>query len=241
MREETKFKENIDRNRMAFLFKIGITGAFIILAGDFLMGWGVRDLSLSGIEGQISQYLTVSDGRMFWSSFLGMIGVPLACVGHIGIYKLLKPYSRKYAGLYMIGMLGFLAFGGAGVHVSSVESAFFYKYMTAADPNNALAAAIKFASYFLLPLYIILLICWIILVYAHIMAVAKGFSPYPRWCWVFSMPVGTLLFSLFGILGNHAIVNAIMVGAFSFGNIWTLTGHLLMLYKAKEDLEKKSV
>ncbi len=241
MKEKAIFKENINWDRISLLLKTGITGAFIILAGDFLMGWGVRDLNLSGIEGQISQYLTVSDGRMFWSSLLGMIGVPLAFVGHLGIYKLFKPYSRKYARLYLIGMLGFLAFGGAGVHVSSVESAFFYKYMTAADPNNALAAAIKFASYFLLPLYIVLLTCWIILVYAHIIAVAKGFSPYPRWCWVFSMPFGTLLFSLFGILGNHAIVNAIMVGAFSFGNIWSLAGHLLILYKAKENHEKKSV
>lgn len=241
MKEETKFRENIDRNRIAFLFKIGITGAFIILAGDFLMGWGVRDMSLSGIEGQISQYLTVSDGRMFWSSFLGMIGVPLAFVGHLGIYKLLKPYSRKYAGMYAIGMLGFLAFGGAGVHVSSVESAFFYKYMTAADPNNALAAAIKFASYFLLPLYIVLLTCWIIIVYAHITAVAKGFSPYPRWCWVFSMPVGALLFSPISVFGNHALVNAITVGALTLGNIWALGGSLLMLSKAKENWEKFSV
>jgi hypothetical protein len=76
------------------------------------------------------------------------------------------------------------------------------------------------------------------MVYAHIKAVAKGFSPYPRWCWVFSMPVGTLLFSLIAVFGNHAIVNAIMVGAFSLGNIWALSGALLMLGKAKENRDK---
>ncbi|MGI5847692.1 MAG: DUF6796 family protein [Candidatus Cryptobacteroides sp.] len=208
----------------------------IILVGDFLMGWGVRNASLYGLEGQVSQYLTVSDGRMFWSSLLGLIGVPIACLGHFGVYKLLKPYSRKYAKLYLIGILGFLAFGGAGVHLSSVESAFFYKYMAAADPNSALAISMKFASYFLLPLYIALLTCWIIMVYAQIKAVAKGFSPYPRWCWVFSMPVGTLLASLVSVFGNHAIVNAIMVGAFSLGNIWALSGALLMLGKAKDNV-----
>ncbi len=226
MKEE--FKEKINWGKVRLLLKIGILGAVIILIGDLLMGWGVKDMGLSGIEQQVSQYLTVSDGRMFWSSILGLIGVPIACVGHFGLYKTLKPYSRKYARLYLIGILGFLAFAGAGVHLSSVESAFFYKYMTAVSPETALATSIKFASYFLLPLYITLIFFWILVVYAHIKAVVKGFSPYPRWCWVFSMPVGTLLVSLVAIFGNHAIVNALMVGAFSFGNIWMLGGHLLM-------------
>jgi hypothetical protein len=237
MKKNLKFKKDIDWDKIALLMKIGIIGAFIILVGDFLMGWGVKDTSLSGIESQVSQYLTVSDSRMFCSSFLGLVGVPLAALGHFGIYKLIKPYSQKYSKMYMIGSLGFLAFGGAGVHLSSIEAAFFYKYMTAANPSIALAGSVKFSLYFLLPLYIALLSAWIIIVYAHIKAVAKGLSPYPRWCWVFSMPVGTLLFSLFGFFGNHAIVNAIMVGAFSLGNIWTLGGSLLMLGKAKEKWE----
>ncbi|MGI6333510.1 MAG: DUF6796 family protein [Saccharofermentanales bacterium] len=239
MKEEKKLKEDIDWCKISILIKIGLIGAFIIFAGDLLMGWGVRDVSLSGIERQVSPYLTISDSRMFWSSFLGLLGVPLACLGHLGVYRLLKPYSQKYTILYAIGSLGFLAFGGAGVHVSSVASAFFYKHMTAADPNTALAASIKFACFFPLPLYIALLLCWIIMVFAHIRAVAKGFSPYPRWCWVFSMPVGTLLASLVSVLGNYAVVNAIMLGAFSLGNIWTLVGHLLMLGKTKENYESK--
>ncbi len=233
MKKEIKYKEEIDGLKVRLFLKIGIIGAVIIFIGDLLMGWGVKNMSLSGIEQQVSQYLTVSDGRMFWSSFLGLIGVPIACVGHFGLYKTLKPYSRKYANLYLVGILGFLTFGGAGVHLSSVESAYFYKYMTAAEPDTALVTSVKFASYFLLPLDIALLICWIIMVYAHIKAVVKGFSPYPRWCWVFSMPVGTLLVSFVAIFGNHAIVNALMVGAFSVGNIWMLGGHLLMLNKAQ--------
>ena len=239
MKEEKNFREDINWNKLALFLKIGLIGAFLILVGDFLMGWGVKDESLSGIEGQVSQYLTVSDSRMFCSSLLGLVGVPLACSGHFGIYKLIKLYSQKYSKMYMIGGLGFLAFGGAGVHLSSIESAFFYKYMTAANPSVALAGSMKFSLYFLLPLYIVLLSAWITMVYAHIKAVAKGLSPYPRWCWVFSMPVGTLLFSLLAFFGNHAIVNAIMVGAFSLGNIWTLGGHLLMLGKAKEHYESK--
>ncbi len=52
------------------------------------------------------------------------------------------------------------------------------------------------------------------------------------------MPVGDLLFSLAGIFGNHAIVNAIVMGALTLGNIWMLSGVLLMLGKAKENHKK---
>ena len=107
------------------------------------MGWGVKNMSLSGLEQQVSQYLTVSDRRMFWSSLLGLLGVPIACVGHFGVYKLLKPYSRKYAKLYLIGILGFLAFGGAGVHVSSCLLYTSYTWVPGAYSQQPLKAGAK--------------------------------------------------------------------------------------------------
>lgn len=222
-------RKEMNPDRMALLLKIGILGAIVILAGDLLMGWGVRDETAAGMEGQLSQYLTVSPGRMFWASVFGFIGVPIAVVGHYGIYQSLKPWSQKYGRMYALGILGFLAFGGAGVHVSSVEAAFFYQHMQAAAPAEAVDSTLRFALFFLLPLYGVLLTGWAVMVYAHLRAVLTGLSPYPRWCWIFSMPVGTLLFSLVGLLGNHPAVNALMVGAFSLGNIWSLLGHLWLL------------
>ncbi|HNZ25832.1 MAG TPA: hypothetical protein PLG34_00110 [Spirochaetota bacterium] len=215
------------------MLAIGIAGASINLAGDMLMGWGARDASLTGVEGYVSQYLTIADWRMFWSALLGLIGVPVSLVGHIGIYKLIKPYSKKYARLYGVGIFGGFTFGGAGVHVSSVASAFFYKYMTAASSETALATSIQFVCYFSVPLYIALLICVLIQSYAHIRALATGLTPYPRWCWLCSLPVGALLVSLVSLFGNYALVNAIMVGVFSLGNIWTQSWHLILLDKAK--------
>ena len=228
-------RNNKDARRIAGLLIIGILGAVVIMAGDLLMGWGVRDLTQTGIRGQLSPYLGISRGRMFWASVFGFSGVPLAVIGHYGIYQLLKPESRKYAGLYGLGNLGFLAFGGAGVHVSSVEAAWFYQQMTAADPGTAAETTAEFALFFLLPLYGILLAGWGIMVYAHLRAVLSGLSPFPRWAWVFSMPVGTLLASLFGLLGNHPAVNALMMGAFSLGNIWCLSGHLWLLRRVRQN------
>ena len=225
----------LNYKRLALYLKIGIIGAVIILAGDMLMGWGLKDPSKTGIELQLSQYLNLSETRMILAAVFGFSGVPLACIGHYAIYKMLKVHTDKYAKLYLFGILGFLAFGGAGVHVSSVEAAYFYQNMLEAGANFALDSTIKFASYFLLPLYVILIIAWLIMVYAHIKAIKSGLSPLPRWFWIFSMPVGTLLFSLFGIIGNYEIINAIVVGAFSLGNIYSLTAHLWMVNKLKEN------
>ena len=229
-----KCKQVPDKNRIALLLKIGILGALVILAGDLLMGWGVKDDSLTGIRGQLSPYLTLSEGRMFWAAVFGFTGVPIAVIGHYGIYQLLKPYSPKYSRMYGLGILGFLAFGGSGVHVSSVAAAFLYQNMAAVAPDLALETTVKFALYFLLPLYGILLTGWGIMVYAHIRAVLTGHSPFPRWGWVFSMPIGTILASLIGIGGNHPAVNALMMGAFSLGNVYTLWGHLWMLKKIQK-------
>ena len=228
-----RMKHDAARNRLALLLKIGIAGALVILAGDLLMGWGVKDMQLPGLMAQLSPYLTLSERRMFWAAVCGFAGVPLAVAGHFGIYGMMKPYSRKYARLYAAGNLGFLAFGGAGVHVSSVEAAFFYQHMTAAAPETALEATVKFAAYFLLPMYGIMIACWVLMVYAHLRVVFSTDRPFSRKYALWSMPVGTLLFSLVGLLGNYEPVNAIMVGAFSLGNIWALAGHLYLLKKAE--------
>ncbi len=240
MEKEIITERDIDWGKVSLLFKLGLIGALVNLAGDLLIGWNVRDTSLAGIEGLVAQYLSVSDRRIFWSAILGLVGAPISGFGHLGIYKLIKPYSRKYAGLYGVGGLGLLVLGGSGVHMSSLASAFFYKYMTAAAPETALDSSIKFVCYFSLPLYLAFFVFWLIGTYAHIRAISGAFSPYPTWCWVFSMPVGGLLFSLVGLFGNYAPVNAIALASMTLGNIWTLAGALLMLGRAKENRKKLS-
>ena len=187
MKEDIAFKEAIDWSKVYFLLKLGIIGALINLVGDLLSGWSVRDTSLDGIEGLVSQYLTMPDRRIFWSAILGLFGAPISGLGHLGIYKLIKPYSRQYAKLFGVGMLGLFALGGSGVHMSSLASAFFYKYITAADPEIALTASIKFVCYFSLPLYIAFLYSGLYILML-IRAIAGAFSPYPRWCCVLPVP-----------------------------------------------------
>lgn len=107
MKAEPEFKKDINRDRVCLLLKIGLIGALMNLMGDMLMGWSVRDTSLKGIEGMVSQYLTMPDSRMFWSAMLGLIGAPVSVLGHLGIYKLIRPYSGDMPSCLVWGCLLF--------------------------------------------------------------------------------------------------------------------------------------
>ena len=227
-------KSELDWPRIKKLMVIGLFAGFMVLAGDMLLGWGVADDSLSGTEEMLSAYLGLSDTRIFWSAMLGFLGIPLEGLCYFSIYRLIAPYSEKYAHWYRTGIFGYLIFGGCGVHVTCLACVFFYKYMTRASPENALDLSVRFGAYFLLPGTILLFIFFIIHSVAQISAFAKGLTPYPKWCWVFSMPVGMAATALLNLLGNHPFINAITAGWISVGNIWMFGGLLLMMNRARE-------
>ena len=157
--------KELDWPRIARLMKIGIAAALMVLAGDMLLGWGVHDAAKSGMEGFLSGYLNLSDGRIFWSALLGLIGIPLEALCYFAVYRLIVPYSQRLAHAYRSGILGVLAFGGCGVHVPCLACVFFYKYMTAASPETALDASVRFGLYFLLPGMILFFIFWLVLTF----------------------------------------------------------------------------
>lgn len=226
----------LDWPRIRKLFVIGLCAGIMVLIGDMLLGWGVMDDTLAGTEYYLSSYLTLSDSRIFASAMLGFIGIPLEGLCYFGIYRLIAPYSRKYAHMYRSGILGYLAFGGCGVHVPYLAAVFVYKYMHELAPERALDLCIRWGMYFLLPGMIALLIFFIVHSIAQISAFAKGLTPYPRWCWVFSMPVGMGLTFLLNFAGNKALFNAVTAGWISIGNIWMFAGLLAMMKKAQESV-----
>ena len=79
---------------------IGTFAACMVMIGDMLLGWGLHDNTKTGMEGFLSAYLTLPDSRIFWSSFLGMIGIPLEALCYFSVYRLIAPNSRHYAHLY---------------------------------------------------------------------------------------------------------------------------------------------
>lgn len=227
-------ENNLDWKRIRHLFKIGILAGVMVLIGDMLLGYGVKDESISGLEGMLSAYLTLSDARIFWSAILGFIGIPIEGLCYFSIYRLIAPQSEKLAHLYRAGIFGYLIFGGCGVHVPCLACVFFYKYMNAVSPQTALESSIKFGAFFLLPGMVMFFIFYFIHSYAQIKAFAKGLTPYPKWCWIFSLPVGMALTYLLHLFGNIAIINSITAGWISVANIWMFSGLLILSKKAEE-------
>ncbi len=225
----------LDWKRIAKLFRIGLFAGMMVLVGDMLLGWGVADESLSGMEKELSAYLTLSDTRIFWSAFLGLIGIPLEGLCYFGVYRLMAEKSPKHAHAYRSGIIGYLIFGACGVHVPCLASVFFYKYMHASNPETALEAAMKFGGYFLLPGMILFVIFFFVLCGVQISAFVKGLTPYPKWCFIFSLPIGMLGTMLFKLFGNHEWVNALTAGWISIGNIWMFGGLLATMKLARKN------
>lgn len=144
----------------------------------------------------------------------------MADFNDIGIPRQLDwPRVRK---LLTIGV-----FGAYGFHVPTCALVFLGKQGL---PEETLA---RFALYFLLPATALFWVFFLLLAVTQIAAFAKGRTPYPRWCWVFSPLVGGLAAQALGFLGNLPLLNAIACAWLAIGCLW-MFGGLLILAKSAE-------
>ena len=225
---------SLDWARIRKLMVIGLLAGCMVMAGDMLLGWGTRDSGKAGLEHFLSCYLTLTDSRIFWSALLGLIGIPTEGLCMFAIYRLIASRSLRLAHLYRAGIFGYLIFGGCGVHVPCLACVFVYRHMAEISPESAVDLTFRFGLYFLLPATILFLIFWAIHSYAHIATFVTGMTPYPRWCWIFCMPVGQGLTMLLKLAPETELRNALTAGWLSVGNIWMMGGLLLtMKYAVK--------
>lgn len=231
----------LDWGRIRKLLIIGLFAGCMVLAGDMILGYGEYDESLHGLERTLSPKITKSDIQLFWAALLGFIGIPLEGLSYFGIYRLMAGKSLKHAHAYRSGILGILMFGGCGVHVPCVAAVYFYKQMLLAGDGQALEKTIDFAMYFLLPGTVLFLIFFVLLIAVQISAFSKGITPYPKWCWIFSLGMGVIVIVLSKLVGNHALANGLSTAWISLGDIWMTGGLLLMMNRAKERESKDSI
>ena len=225
--------KTLDWQRIRKLMLIGMLAGCMVMVGDMLLGWGVHDPAKSGLEGFLSSYLNISDSRIFWSAFLGLIGIPVEALCYFAVYRLIASRSMHYAHMYRSGIFGYLIFAACGVHVPCLASVFVYKHLMEAAPEKALELTWRFGLYFLLPAMILFFIFWAVHSYAQIAAFAKGLTPYPRWCWIFCMPVGQAVTMLLKFTPESALRNALTAGWISIGNIWMMGGLLITMKYAQ--------
>lgn len=224
----------LDWPRIRKLMLIGLAASCMVFAGDMLLGYGVGDEKLSGLEKMLALYGGLSDARIFWASMLGLLGIPLEGLCYFGIYRLMAEKSPKHAHVYRSGIIGYLVFGACGVHVPCLAAAYFYKYMLAADPDMALEASIRFGAYFLLPGTILFFVFFLVLCIAQISAFAKGLTPYPRWCWIFSLPVGMAFTLPLDFIEGSALASGLSAAWISIGNLWMFGGLLLTMNRTRK-------
>ena len=208
MRSETNNAH--DMTRAAHLFKLGIIAALIALIGDMVLGWGVPDESLTGLEQYFSRYLTVSDG----------------------VYRLIKIKSEKYAHIYRAGLIGMTAFGPF-THVMCCAVIYHLKALYAAAPSIAIDGTLRFTGCFLLPVMTVFFPFFLTAAITQIIAFAKGLTPYPKWCWIFSILSGMIVISLVKIIGNYPFVYAISTGLISIGSIIHFAGLLITMKRTE--------
>lgn len=223
--------ETIDKARIRHLFKLGIVSALLALSADMILGWGVTDESLTGLDQYFSRYLTVSDTRIVLSAVLGMIGITVECLCMFSIYRLIAPYSGKRAHAYRAGLIGMIAFGPFN-HVICCASIYHLNALHRIDPSKAAEGTVSFVLCFLLPVTVMLLPFFFTTAIVQIIAFIKRETPYPKWCCIFSILSGLPAIALIKLIGNHPVVYALSTGWISIGNLITFTGLMLAMKKA---------
>lgn len=221
----------LDWPRIRKLLAIGLVAAFLHLTADLLLAWDREDEALDGIMRMLSAYAAAPDGRIFAAALLGLFGVVLEGLSCFGIYHLMAEKTPKYAHRYRSGIFGYLMFGACGFHVPVCAAAFLLKHGLAQE------LLLKYGAYFLLPSLALFWIFFLVLAAAQIGAFRKGLTPYPRWCWVFSMPFGMLVYLAAALCGNHPLANALRCAWLSIGCLWMFGGLLVMLPKAQKHAE----
>lgn len=218
----------LDWPRIQHLLRLGIAAALMVLAGDMLLGWGLSDPNVTEIPAVFTRYLSVSDGRIYASAILGLIGIPVECLCWFAVYRMIGAYSEKDAHVYRAGIIGCLAFGGSGVHVPCCMAVYLLKHLYKANPATAMQEILRWVGWFLLPATSIFLVFFLLAAIVQIKAFAQGYSPLPKWCWVFTMLLGLPWAVLMRTIGDHCLSNALATGWISVGNLWMMGGLLVV-------------
>lgn len=211
----------LDLPRIKKLLCIGVFASLLHLAGDLILGWGVQDETQSGLLAMFSAYTSTSDGGILAAALTGLVGMTLEGLSMFGIYRLIASKSPKCAHSYRSGILGYLMFGACGFHEPVCAMVFLMKH------NVGTELILQYSSYFILPVQVLFWIFFVVLQAAQIVAFAKGYTPCPKYAWVFCMPIGMAVAMIFSLCGNNPFCNAIGCAWIAIGSLYMFTGLLV--------------
>lgn len=216
----------LDMPRIKKLLSIGVFASVLHFVGDMILGWGTEAEMLTGVLRMLSAYTDTSDGGILAAALLGLFGMVLEGLSYFGIYRMIAPYSPKYAHSFRAGIFGYLMFGACGYHVPICALVFLIKH------GLADGLALRYAAYFILPAFVLFWIFFAVLEITQIKAFAKGMTPYSKRGWIFSLPIGMLIAMLPSVCGNLPLFNALACAWIAFGNLWMFGGLLALRSKS---------
>lgn len=227
----TNHTYDLNRKELRTLLLIGLAGAVLTGAGDFLLGYAEETPGMNFAAQVMSGAANLTDAQMIAGSLLGMFGILMEGIGCVAVFRLMKQNAPKEASLYFAGMVGYIWLAPIGCHLNMGILNMAYKYLLSADTVIAAAAAEPLFYGFSLPVYILLVLCWVPMMIIQFRIFAQGKTPYPVTAKWFAILPGTLpAFLLSALLGPHTALGAAVGTMFlSFGNAFMFGGLLALL------------
>ena len=108
------------------------------------------------------------------------------------------------------------------------KAVYLLKRVYAADPSSVYGTMLPWIGWFLVPATMLLMIFFLMTAAVQFRAFAKGHTPYPNWCCVFSLFAGFVWLIIMRLCGDHALTNALGTGWISAANLWMMGGLLYM-------------
>lgn len=185
----------------------------------------MEDKALEGVLQMLSAYTSISDSSLFAAALLGLFGVVLEGLACFGV----PPDGGEVAEIRApLPLRHFRLPDVLRVRLPSVCAAVFLM-------KHGLSEALltQYSAYFLMPPLVLFWIFFFVLVMTQIVAFRKGLTPYLKWCCVFSMAFGMLVYFLAALLGNRPLGNALRCAWLAIGNVWMFGGLLVTMKKAQ--------
>lgn len=208
MNNPTKPVRNLDRPRIRKLLAIGLFSSILTGVGDFLLDFASTvDVGGGFVDGLVATAPNLPDWQLFVGSLLGVFGIVIEGLCLFAVYRLMADAAPGYAHAYRASIFGYIWLAPIGCHMNMGLLNFAYKYLLKADPSVAHQVIVPMYLVFCLPLYVLLVCCWLPGIVVQWRAspgdsprilVARGGSTslsagFPRWlspcCWVRSMPL----------------------------------------------------
>jgi len=201
-----------------------------------LLGYGESSEFSDLATALLASASNISDTQLIVGSYLGLFGILLEGIGMSAIYFLLKEKNKKYAKLYIVGILVYVWLAPIGCHFNVGVLNIAYKYLYTLDIDIAKKAADIFIYYLYIPVWVILAVFWTMMIVIQYKAFKNKLTVYPTYAKHFNLLLGIIpCLIIVAIVGPDTALGAGIATMFlNFGNCFVFAGLLLTIPSQEE-------